>query len=161
VSSLSPGLLSSMQTPDREAREIPVASRSDADCAAQEARRFAEAVGLNARAQWEVSIATSELATNIAKHAGKGMIRLEFEPGPLAALVLEAVDSGRGIADVQAALADGYSEGGLRSERPYTPGQGLGVGLGSVRRLMDQVEVESDGQRGTRIVARKRFNSAP
>jgi negative regulator of sigma-B (phosphoserine phosphatase) len=158
--SLQPG-----PTPDQgessRAREIPVADRSDADCAAQEARRFAEAVGLCARAQWEVSIATSELATNIAKHAGRGVIRLDYEPGPLAALVLEARDSGRGIADVEAALRDGYSQGGLRSERPYTPGQGLGVGLGSVRRLMDRVDVESDDERGTRIVARKRVNPAP
>jgi serine/threonine-protein kinase RsbT len=139
-------------------REIPVQSRSDADCAAQEARRFAETVGLGARAQWEVSIATSELATNIAKHAGRGLIRLGLEPGPEAVLVVEAIDSGGGIADVGAALTDGYSEGGLRSERPRTLGEGLGVGLGSVRRMMDQVHVQTHGAHGTRVIAKKRLS---
>jgi serine/threonine-protein kinase RsbT len=145
--------LPSLRPQQHAGLEIPIRTRSDADCAAQEARLFAEAAGLSARAQWEVSIATSELATNIAKHAGQGTILLRLEPE---ALVVEARDRGAGIADVAAALVDGYSEGGLRSERPRTPGEGLGVGLGSVQRMMDGVQVESDGARGTRIVASKR-----
>ena len=34
---------------------------------------------------------------------------------------------------------------------------GLGVGLESVRRLMDDLEIQSFPKRGTRLIARKRF----
>jgi anti-sigma regulatory factor (Ser/Thr protein kinase) len=136
-------------------RIIPIVVRSDVDCAAAEARRFAQETGLAPRAQWEVSIATSELATNIVKHAGRGEIRLFLEAAPQRALVVEAVDRGGGIPDIEAAMVDGYSEGALRSpDRPRGASQGLGVGLGAVRRLMTRVDVVSTSS-GTRIVARK------
>ncbi len=40
-------------------------------------------------------------------------------------------------------------------DRPRGEGRGLGVGLGSVQRMMDEVHVQSDERHGTRIVARK------
>jgi len=136
-------------------RAIPVRERSDADCVALAARTFSREAGLGVRAQWEVGIAASELATNMIKFAGSGEIRLRREPTPRAAVVVEAVDRGAGIADLDAALADGFSEGAsLSPDRPRREGQGLGVGLGSVHRMMDRVEFETD-HGGTRVVARK------
>ncbi len=137
-------------------RTIPVRVRSDAECAAQEAKAFALAAGFGARAQWEVSIVASELATNALKFAGAGEVRLRHILEPREALVVEATDAGQGISDVQAAIADGFSEGArLSAERPRREGQGLGVGLGSVHRLMDAVKIDSDPARGTRVVAWK------
>jgi negative regulator of sigma-B (phosphoserine phosphatase) len=137
------------------ARTIPIVMRSDVDCAATEARRFSQEHGLSPRAQWEISIATSELATNIVKHAGRGEIRLSFEDAPGRAVVVEAVDRGGGIPDIEAAMVDGFSEGALRGpDRPRGPSKGLGVGLGAVRRLMSKVDVTSSTA-GTRVVARK------
>lgn len=142
--------------PQGATRTIPILVRSDVECAATEVRRFAQEAGLPPRAQWEISIATSELATNIVKHAGRGEIRFSLETEPARALVVEAIDQGRGIPDVAAAVVDGFSEGALRTpDRVRAPGQGLGVGLGSVRRMMDGVEIKT-GSAGTRIVARKR-----
>jgi negative regulator of sigma-B (phosphoserine phosphatase) len=139
-----------------EGRDIPVHERSDAECAALEARTFAQGLGFEPRAQWEVSIAASELATNIVKYAQRGLIRLRTEQSPRSALVLEAIDQGFGINDVNAAFKDGFSRGEkLLPDRPRGEGQGLGVGLGSVSRMMDTVDVHSDPARGTRIVARK------
>ena len=134
---------------------IPVRERSDAECAALAARTFSREAGLGVRAQWEVGIAASELATNMIKFAGGGEIRLRREPAPRPAVVVEAVDRGAGIADLDAALADGFSEGAsLSPDRPRREGQGLGLGLGSVHRMMDRVEIATD-HRGTRILARK------
>jgi len=56
------------------------------------------------------------------------------------------VDRGHGIANVSLAIADGFSG---------RPEAGLGVGLGSVHRLMDHVDIQSDMRTGTRIVASK------
>jgi serine/threonine-protein kinase RsbT len=70
-------------------------------------------------------------------------------------VVIEVVDQGHGIGDVGAAITDGWSEGGRLTPERVAAARGLGVGLGSVHRMMDQVEIETDPGRGTRIVARK------
>jgi anti-sigma regulatory factor (Ser/Thr protein kinase) len=137
-------------------RMVPVRIRGDAECVAETARAFAKELGFGPRAQWEVSISASELATNILKFAGEGEIHLRYATAPRAAIVVEAVDRGRGIADVASAVVDGFSEGApLGGDRPRRDGQGLGVGLGSVHRLMDKVEISTDHGRGTRVVAWK------
>jgi anti-sigma regulatory factor (Ser/Thr protein kinase) len=142
-------------------RAIPIRLRGDAECAAQEAKAFAMKAGFGARAQWEVSIVASELATNALKFAGEGEVRLRHVAHPREAIVVEVVDGGRGISDVRAALVDGFSEGAMLSvDRPRHEQQGLGVGLGSVQRLMDTVEIETDATHGTRIVAWKFRNAS-
>lgn len=68
---------------------------------------------------------------------------------------LRAIDQGPGIPDLSTAEEDGVSRG--RRHTPYTPiRDSLGSGLGSVRRLMDEVEVQTR-DRGTTVVARKRL----
>lgn len=137
-------------------RVVPVRVPGDAACAAEETRAFAKRIGLGARAQWEASIAASELATNVLKFATEGVLALRHVLLPREGLEMEMTDSGLGIADIAAARVDGFSEGAMRTpDRPRREGQGLGVGLGSVYRMMDDVEVEADAARGTRIVARK------
>jgi anti-sigma regulatory factor (Ser/Thr protein kinase) len=89
------------------------------------------------------------------KYGEHGVIRLRHEQTPRAALVVEAIDHGRGIADVEAAFSDGHSRGEkLSPDRDRKSQQGLGVGLGSVQRLMDSVDVNSRDN-GTHIVAKK------
>lgn len=137
-------------------RSIPIRIRGDAECAASAARDFAQSAGFSAREQWEISIAVSELATNVLKFAGEGVVRLRRVEAPRSAMVVEAQDHGRGIGDLPTALADGFSEGEkLGPDRPRREGQGLGVGLGSVHRMMSHVEIASEPGRGTRIVAMK------
>jgi negative regulator of sigma-B (phosphoserine phosphatase) len=135
---------------------IPIRMRGDAECAAQEAKAFTLRAGFGARAQWEVSIVASELATNVLKFAGAGEVKLRHVRAPREAIVVQVVDGGGGIADVRAAMVDGFSEGApLYSEGPPRKGQGLGLGLGTVHRMMDTVNVESDAAHGTRITAWK------
>jgi len=57
---------------------------------------------------------------------------------------LLASDNGPGIADIDKALQDGYSTTGS-----------LGFGLPGVKRLMDEIEIDSQPNRGTTIRARK------
>ena len=51
-------------------------------------------------------------------------------------------DEGPGIADVEKALRDGY-----------TTGNGLWMGLGGARRLVNEFEIESRPGQGTRVTA--------
>ena len=55
-------------------------------------------------------------------------------------LEIIAADNGPGIEDIEKALEDGFSTGG-----------GLGIGLGGVRRLMDEFEIQSRVGEGTKV----------
>jgi serine/threonine-protein kinase RsbT len=112
-------------------------------------------VGLAPRAQWEASIVASELATNVLKYGGHGTLTLRHVQTPREALVLEVADEGDGIADIGSALIDGYSGGTQLLPDRRRNGQGLGVGLGTVHRLSDEVTIDSAPGRGTRVVVWK------
>lgn len=119
---------------------IQISSEVDIYKARRIGRETAKKVGFDASSAVLFEIAISELASNIVKHAGSGTIRLEpVENG----LVVVSEDKGRGITDIERALTAGKST------------KGLGIGLAGVKRLMDQVEIESAENRGTRIIARK------
>jgi anti-sigma regulatory factor (Ser/Thr protein kinase) len=138
---------------DLDALTIAVRTPGDAECCAVEARRFAARHGFAVKAQWQVGIAVSELATNVLKFAPEGALTVRFAMDPRERIVLEMSDRGRGMADARAAADDGFSEGArLTADQPRRPGQGLGVGLGTVHRMMDDVVVETSPA-GTRVVA--------
>jgi anti-sigma regulatory factor (Ser/Thr protein kinase)/serine/threonine protein phosphatase PrpC len=110
---------------------------------------MAAAIGLDETAREEVAIAASELAANLVKHAGGGSLTLmPLVQRGRAGIQIESVDSGGGIADVSQAMVDGFSTAGS-----------LGYGLGTVNRLMDELEVTSHqgSAGGTRIVCRRWF----
>ena len=114
-----------------------------------EARRagkaLAETMGMDAEAREEIALVINELGTNLVKHSHGGRLILT----PLATdkrvgLQIETVDDGPGIADVERVITDGVSTTGS-----------LGVGLGTVNRLMDELNITSERGRGTRVVCRK------
>lgn len=138
--------------------ELPIRSDTDAATGATLARAFAAQVGLPVRAQWEVGIAVAELVTNVVKYAGRGDLQLQLRDASTLEVVVR--DSGGGIADVAAAKRDGVSNG-RRLFAPKGDGPervGLGVGLGSVHRMMDTVAIDTDAA-GTTVVATKRFDA--
>lgn len=90
----------------------------------------------------EVAIVVTEAATNILKHAGHGEIVLR----PLAGrgvhgIEILALDSGPGMGNVVASLADGRSTAGS-----------YGVGLGAMRRLATDFDIYSAPDRGTAVM---------
>jgi anti-sigma regulatory factor (Ser/Thr protein kinase) len=112
---------------------IPVARDSDVYVARWTAKEMALGLGFDERASGEMAIAVSELASNLLKHAqgGELMLATVAEEGRVGVRV-ESRDRGPGIADVEQALADGFSTAGS-----------LGCGLGAVNRLMDQFDIMS------------------
>jgi serine/threonine-protein kinase RsbT len=123
---------------------VTVASRVDAERACRSARTLARELGFAATDTERVSLAVSELASNLLRHAHGGELALGVVEGPRGrGLEVESRDGGPGIADIDLALQDGYSTSG-----------GLGSGLPAARRLMDEFAIASD-TRGTRVVVRK------
>lgn len=134
-----------------------VRTMADAVACPSHARRIAHAAGFSAIDCEKIAIAASELATNIVRHASHGFIRIGVLDDPRG-VELVAEDEGPGIEDVHAAMSDGYSQGRvLGQEQPVLPSGGLGAGLGAVSRLMDDFEVETVPQQGTRIRAFKKL----
>jgi anti-sigma regulatory factor (Ser/Thr protein kinase) len=113
-------------------RELRVCVPGDAECAARATRTFAMHLGLPRRAQWEASVAASDLATAALKLAHGCRLALRHVSEPREALVIEVTDDGN-----------------------HSLGLGLGLGLGSVRRLMDEVQVDSRVPYGTTITVTK------
>ena len=129
---------------------------SDVMAFSHDAVEFGRAAGLAERAAWELGIAVSELATNITRHASRGSIALHVVDSPLRGIAILASDCGPGIADVELALGDDYSQGQVLSRNVSpTDRVGLGSGLGAVMRLTQELTIESTVGRGTTIRAFK------
>ncbi|BAJ26363.1 putative protein kinase/phosphatase [Kitasatospora setae KM-6054] len=121
----------------RHSDSLPAAARNAA-------RQLAHRIGLLPERAAEVALAVSEAATNLRRHAVDGaMVLRVVRTDAEAALEFLTVDSGPGMADVPAALADGYSSGPT-----------LGIGLGAVSRLADAFDLHSLPGRGTVLAAR-------
>lgn len=97
-------------------------------------RRLAKAITKNAGftevQQEEVILVVSELATNIIKHATRGIITLEIISDSVrTGVAITSQDNGPGF-DPTIALADGYSTT-----------KSLGRGLGVINRFVDQLDI--------------------
>ncbi|HET7543810.1 MAG TPA: ATP-binding protein [Polyangiaceae bacterium] len=118
------------------------------------ARRFALRHGLSKAGAGQVALAVAELVSNVARHGGgRGRLVLRTLEPPLRGVEVVVCDNGPGIANPELALQDGWSRGGPRT--PDSPRDGLGTGLGAVRRAMDEFRIDPRFEGGTRITARK------
>jgi len=125
---------------------IDLEEPSDCALAVSAARSMAGQAGFNTADQVFFATAVSELATNIVRYAGRGgrvTLRILHNLENVG-LEVAAQDSGPGIENVEAAMTDHFSSG-----------DSLGLGLPSVKRIMDEFEIQSEPGRGTLIVGRK------
>ena len=122
-----------------ETREVRRAE--DVVAVRQAVREWAVAAGFSLVDQTKIVTAASELARNAVTYGGGGVVRLEaLNDGPKRGLRLVFEDNGPGIADIDAALRDGF-----------TTGNGLGLGLGGAKRLSNEFEIASRPGEGTRV----------
>jgi anti-sigma regulatory factor (Ser/Thr protein kinase) len=117
-----------------------------------EARRAAQTLAnfeLNADYAGKVAIAATELGNNLLNHARAGELLIQAlgdEDHPVIELL--AIDHGPGMTDISRCLSDGYSTAG-------TPG----TGLGAIKRLACEFDIDSHPGEGTVVMAR--FGKAP
>jgi anti-sigma regulatory factor (Ser/Thr protein kinase) len=126
--------------PIEEETQVAAARRAAADLC----RRLQLADATVARAE----LVAVELAGNILHHAQRGKLYLGPVPDG-AGLMMVSVDSGPGMGDIQIAMRDGFSTGG-------TPG----LGLGSVQRQTEGLDLYSRSEHGTVISTTLRDHSA-
>ena len=108
----------------------------------QTVRSWAIEAGFTLVDQTKIVTAASELARNTIDYGRGGTARLELlNEGNRRGLRIAFEDQGPGIADIEKALTD-----------HYTTGNGLGLGLGGARRLVNEFDLSSKLGEGTRVV---------
>lgn len=130
---------------------LPVTAEHHVQVARRHALQCTAQLGMSRLSSHYVATAVSELANNLFFHtSNSGEIRFCcLNNAGRAGIEIVAHDQGPGIADIAAAMTDGFSTNG-----------GLGGGLGGVQRLMDEFEISSRLGVGTRIIARKWLTEA-
>ncbi len=114
-----------------------------------EARRavalLGQTMGLSPDLIAQACLVTSELCTNILKYAERGELWLStlVATGMAYGLDIVALDRGPGIANIDAAMKDGYSTGGS-----------LGIGLGTMRRAAALFDAYTAPGLGTAVMLR-------
>ncbi|MCE5250025.1 anti-sigma regulatory factor [bacterium] len=89
--------------------------------------------------------AASELARNVYHYAGHGdMLWHILEISDSIGIELIFIDQGPGIEDIDQAM-----------EMGYTTGKGMGLGLPGSKRLMGELEIQSQVGKGTTVTVRK------
>jgi serine/threonine-protein kinase RsbT len=125
--------------------EVVIKTEGDIVAARRMVRDAAVQAGFGITDVTRIVTAASELARNVFKYAGEGVMHWRhLETGNRTGIELRFVDHGPGIADVQLALQEGYSTGA-----------GLGLGLPGAKRLMDELEIQSAAGQGTTITLKK------
>ncbi len=120
---------------------LPIRNDVEIVLARQAVRKWAQELGFSLVDQTKVVTAASELARNTFDYGGGGTVRLEALNGNgRCGLRLTFEDQGPGIPNVEQAMKDGF-----------TTGNGLGLGLGGARRLVNEFEIISRVGEGTRV----------
>ena len=119
-----------------------VARGEDVVLVRQLVREWSVAAGFSLVDQTKLVTAASELARNLVEYGGGGTIRLEaLNDGSKRGLRVFFEDQGPGIPDIAQALRDGF-----------TTGNGLGLGLGGAKRLVNDFDIQSRPGEGTTIM---------
>ncbi|MEX1829809.1 ATP-binding protein [Luteibacter sp. CQ10] len=121
---------------------VPVEDATQIGQARRTATKAAQDAGFDEADTGRVALVTTELSTNVLRHAGRGEIHVAIVPGrDTRGVQVIAVDRGPGF-DLAVCLADGHSTAGSRGE-----------GLGAIRRQSQVMDAHAD-HRGSVVLSR-------
>lgn len=103
---------------------LSISRSADRIWSSRQAMELAAQIGFAAADQWKIGIAVSELAANIARHAGAGTLTFRSLPEPDRGVEIVSVNSPEG--------------------KPEEQGKsGLRTGLAIIREVMDSCSIEN------------------
>jgi serine/threonine-protein kinase RsbT len=144
MKALKPSAQANGSSPATDGRTV---LRTEADIVAARmiGRQMATQLGFSPGDSTLIATAISELARNVVQYARQGeVVFAALSVGGRCGIAVTVTDEGPGIHDVDAALQDGYSTSGR-----------LGLGLPGVRRLMDELAIDSTPGHGTTVKVKK------
>jgi serine/threonine-protein kinase RsbT len=125
--------------------ELAIRTEGDIVATRHTVREIATEMGFGITDITRIVTAASEMARNVYKYAGGGIVRWRRVASPVGSgIELQFIDHGPGIADIDKALEVGYSTG-----------RGLGLGLPAAKRMMDELDIQSHPGQGTCITLKK------
>jgi anti-sigma regulatory factor (Ser/Thr protein kinase) len=130
-------------------RRIAIEELTQVAEARRAATELAGAIGLPANEIERAALVTTEAASNVLKHAGRGELLMCAHAGAAPLLEILVIDAGPGF-DAESAGVDGYSTTGT-----------LGGGLGALRRLSSEMQIYSPPGRGSVLRCAIHAGAAP
>lgn len=91
------------------------------------------------------AVITYESEINICSYAERGRITLQVTPQQI---IIEAIDEGQGIKDIELAMQEGYS---TATKNIYHMGFGAGMGLSNIKRFSDSFNITSEVGKGAHL----------
>lgn len=125
--------------------EVTIKEENDIVIARRKVRETANTIGFGLTDTTRIVTAASELARNIFKYAGEGVMFIKnLNDKEIVGIELSFIDNGPGIPNLQKAMEEGYSSSG-----------GFGMGLPGAKRLMDEMVLQSEVGKGTTVIIKK------
>jgi CBS domain-containing protein/anti-sigma regulatory factor (Ser/Thr protein kinase) len=125
--------------------EVKSGDYDNAGKISQRMRQILRARGVDPDIQRRAAIIAYEAEMNIIIHSIGGDLSVAISPGKV---VIEAVDRGPGIENVDLAMQEGWSTAGPLAREL---GFGAGMGLPNIKKCSDQFEIHSEMSVGTRL----------
>lgn len=120
-----------------------VAHASDVAMVRRHGIQLADSLGFTETQSGKVAIIISELATNLVKHAGDGVIFISaIQQRQVECIQILSLDKGPGIADIAYSMHDGISTANT-----------AGNGLGAIKRLSNEFDAYSAHGKGSAFYA--------
>jgi serine/threonine-protein kinase RsbT len=132
---------------DKETGQLPITSEGDMVTCRKVVRTLATSAGFGMTDVTRIITSVSELARNIYAHSGSDGVmrwRILHQSGKVG-IELTFEDHGIGIPNIEQALQSGFT----------TSNNSLGMGLSGVKRLMDELDIQSEVNVGTTIKVTK------
>jgi serine/threonine-protein kinase RsbT len=124
---------------------VRIISETDIVAIRKAVREEATTLGFGVTDVTRIVTAASELARNVFHFAYSGVMQLRtFASNGNIGIELTFIDEGPGIPDIAKAMEVGYASKG-----------GLGLGLPGTKRLMDEMDIQSEPDKGTTVTIKK------
>jgi serine/threonine-protein kinase RsbT len=118
---------------------------SNAGMVSTRVKSLLKKIGFDPKLVRRIAISTYEGEMNVVMHARRAKVNLSVTP-QLIEVVID--DEGEGIPDVQLALQEGFT---TATEEMRAMGFGSGMGLPNIKKNSDELNIESEIGKGTRV----------
>jgi anti-sigma regulatory factor (Ser/Thr protein kinase) len=110
-----------------------------------EVKKVLKQLDIDGKTIKNIVIALYEAEVNVVAHAYRGTVNVEIEENKITILV---EDEGPGIPDIDLAMQAGYS---TASKEVRDMGFGAGMGLPNIKKNTDELVIETEVGKGTRV----------
>lgn len=117
----------------------------DAGIVSSQIKKGLKSMGIAEDVIRRVAIITFEAEVNIISYAQQGTISYYVLPD---SIIIEAIDVGPGIEDIELALQEGYS---TADDAIREMGFGAGMGLANIKKCSDDLDLTSEPGKGTSV----------